>query len=333
MLATLALQSSDSGAVLYHAWCAACHGPDARGTPAASVRTTVPPADLASCAASTPEPAERWRGVVTKGGAAYGLSLDMPAFGEAATAEQIRWVVRYVRSLCGSAAWPPGELNFPRGFLVEKAFPENELVLVNHDREQNYIFERRFGARFQIEAEARTVFDGAANSFDGVSFAGKLDVWHSPQALAITTLGLEATPPLGRQDRWEVVPFLAFGWSPHEVLTVQGQIVGTWEEQAGIAGFEYRLGVAKDLGRVAPMVEAGWVVPRQGDHALSFYPQLWMQLSRLGHVAGSIGAGLPAGGAGARRAQPVAVSLWGFRGGGAVLGWWRPRLSVPRPPW
>jgi len=137
MLATLALQSPDTGAVLYHAWCAACHGQDARGTPAASVRTTVPPADLATCAASTPEPAERWRGVVTKGGAAYGLSLDMPAFGEAATPEQIRWVVRYVRSLCGSAAWPPGELNFPRGFLVEKAFPENEVVLVNHDREQN----------------------------------------------------------------------------------------------------------------------------------------------------------------------------------------------------
>src|SRR5439155_147742 len=97
-------------------------------------------------------------------------------------------------------------------------------------REQNYIFERRFGARFQIEAEARTAFDGAPNSFDGVSFAGKLDVWHSAKALAITTIGLEATPPLGRQDRWEVEPFLAFGWSPHEVVTIQGQIVGRWEE-------------------------------------------------------------------------------------------------------
>ena len=321
ILAAFALQSPDSGAELYHAWCAACHGQDAQGTPAASVRTTVPPADLATCAASTPEPAERWRGVVARGGAAYGLSLDMPAFGEAATAEQIRWVVRYVRSLCGSAAWPPGELNFPRGFLVEKAFPENELVLVNHDREQNYIFERRFGARFQIEAEARTVFDGAANSFDGASLAGKLDLWHSPQALAITTLGLEATPRLGRQDRWEVEPFLAFGWSPHEVVTVQGQIVGTWEEQAGIAGFEYRLGVAKDFGRVIPMVEAGWVVPRQGDHALSFYPQLWIQLSRLGHVAGSIGAELPAVGPEPRRPKLIAFLLWDFGDAGLFKGW------------
>ena len=54
--------------------------------------------------------------------------------------------------------------------------------------------------------ETRTAFDGAPNSFDGMSVAGKLDVWHSPSALAITTLGLEATPPLGRQDRWELEP-------------------------------------------------------------------------------------------------------------------------------
>src|SRR5438876_2227514 len=100
MLATLALQSPDTGAVLYHAWCAACHGQDARGTPAASVRTTVPPADLASCAASTPQPAARWRGVAARRGAAHGLSLDLPALGGAAAPEQIRWVVRYVRPLC-----------------------------------------------------------------------------------------------------------------------------------------------------------------------------------------------------------------------------------------
>jgi len=321
LFAALSLQSSDSGAVLYRSWCSACHGRDARGTPAASVRTTVPPADLASCATSTPEPAVRWRGVVSRGGAAYGLSLDMPAFGEAATPQQIGWVVHYLKALCDDHDWPEGELNFPRGFLVEKAFPENEVVLVNHGREQNYIFERRFGARFQIEAEARTAFDGAPNSFDGVSLAGKLDIWHSPQALAITTLGLEASPPLGRRNRWEVEPFLAFGWSPHEVVTVQGQIVGTWEEQAGIAGFEYRLGVAKDLGRVVPMVEAGWVVPRQGDRTLSLYPQMWIQLSRLGHVAGSIGAELPAVGPEPRRPKLIAFLLWDFGDAGLFKGW------------
>ena len=141
------------------------------------------------------------------------------------------------------------------------------------------------------------------------------------KALAITTLGLEATPPLGRQDRWEVEPFLAFGWSPHEVVTIQGQIVGRWEEQEGIAGFEYRLGVAKDLGRVVPMVEAGWVVPRSGERTLSFYPQMWIQLSRLGHVAGSIGAELPAVGPEPRRPKLIAFLLWDFGDAGLFKGW------------
>src|SRR6266576_5054274 len=184
-------------------------------------------------------------------------ALPISAFGEAATPQQIEWVVHYLKSLCGDGNWPEGELNFPRGFLIEKAFPENELVLVNHGREQNYIFERRFGPRSQSEAEARTAFDGAPNSFDGVSVAGKLDVWHSPSALAITTLGLEATPPLGRQDRWEVEPFLALGWSPKEIVTLQGQILGAWEDGTGLTGTEYRLGIGKDLGRVVPMIEAG----------------------------------------------------------------------------
>jgi hypothetical protein len=32
--------------------------------------------------------------IVSRGGAAYGLSLDMPSYAEAGTAEQIRMVVR-----------------------------------------------------------------------------------------------------------------------------------------------------------------------------------------------------------------------------------------------
>ena len=127
---------SGQGDSLYAVWCARCHGLDARGTPAASVRTEVPPADLAACPVSSAEPEDQWVGIVTEGGAAFGLSLDMPAYGEAATPEQIRSVVRYVRSLCRERGWPPGELNFPRAFLVEKAYPENELVVIAEGRGQ-----------------------------------------------------------------------------------------------------------------------------------------------------------------------------------------------------
>ena len=43
----------DSGAVLFQAWCKSCHGAEGRGTPAATTRLEVPPADLRDCKGST----------------------------------------------------------------------------------------------------------------------------------------------------------------------------------------------------------------------------------------------------------------------------------------
>ena len=80
----------DSGAALFASWCKSCHGADGRGRPAASTRLEVPPADLHECKGSTAETEDRWVYIVTQGGAAFGLSLDMPAFGEAGTPAQIR---------------------------------------------------------------------------------------------------------------------------------------------------------------------------------------------------------------------------------------------------
>src|SRR5207253_735799 len=73
---------SDSGAALFAAWCKSCHGADGRGTAAATTRLEVPPADLHECKGSTAETEDRWVNIVARGGAAFGLSLDMPAFGE-----------------------------------------------------------------------------------------------------------------------------------------------------------------------------------------------------------------------------------------------------------
>jgi mono/diheme cytochrome c family protein len=317
----LAVQTPDSGAALFQAWCRSCHGADGRGTPAASTRLEVPPADLQDCKGSTAEPEQRWVGIVTQGGAAFGLSLDMPAFGDAATPQQIRAVVRYARSLCGEVGWPPGELNFPRAFLAEKAFPEDEVVITDEARGQELIYEHRLGRRVQLEASGRSAFDGAPNSFDGVTGALKYNLWYSLERRALASLGLEVTPPLGRQALWEVEPFFAFGASPAPALYVQGQIVSTWQEAAGVAAFDYRLGVGRQIGRVVPMVEAGWVVPAGGPRTLSFYPQLWVRLSRLGHVAGSLGAELPAVGPEPRRPRLIAFLLWDYGDAGLGRGW------------
>ena len=149
----------------------------------------------------------------------------------------------------------------------------------------------------------------------------KYNVWHSLERRALVSLGLEATPPLGRQDVWELEPFVAFGANPGRALVVQGEVVGTWEEAGGFGGMSYRLGVGHELGRFVPILEAGWTVPAAGEHTLSFYPQVWVQLSRLGHVAGSLGAELPAVGPEPRHPRLIAFVLWDFGDAPLFRGW------------
>ena len=321
VLAVAVQDPADSGAALFAAWCKSCHGADGRGTPASTTRLEVSPADLHECKGSTAETEDRWVNIVAQGGAAFGLSLDMPAFGEAGTPAQIHAVVRYARSLCGELGWPPGELNFPRGFLVEKAYPEDEVVITDQARGQEYIYEHRLGKRFQLEASARTALDGQPRAFDGVTGALKYNLWHSLEQRALVSLGLEASPPLGRQDAWELEPFLAFGANPGRALVVQGEVVATWEEGGGFGGMSYRMGAGHELGRFVPMLEAGWSVPTAGERALSFYPQVWIRLSRLGHVAGSLGAELPATGPEPRHPRLIAFVLWDFGDAPLFRGW------------
>src|SRR3989454_4332641 len=147
-----------------------------------------------------------------------------------------------------------------------------------------------------MEASARTAFDGLPNSFDGATAALKFNAWHSLERRALASLGVEVTPPLGRQTLWEVEPFFAFGASLAPALVVQGQLVTTWEEAGGVTAWSYRLGVGggREIGRGVPMVEAGWVGPGAGGRTLSFYPQMWGRLSRRRHRAASVAPGAPA---------------------------------------
>src|SRR5437016_3670914 len=322
-LATLlALQAPPGdGAALYASWCASCHGADGRGVPAASTRLEVPPADLRDCKTSTAEPEDRWIGIVTQGGAAFGLSLDMPAFGEAATPEQVRAVVRYARSLCGEPGWPPGELNVPRAFLAEKAYPENEIVLTTRGRDQEAIYERRLGKRWQLEGALRTVLDSLDRPFGGITAAAKYNAWYDAERRALASVGLEATPPMGRADRREIDPFFAFGWAAGDVVVIQGQVVASLEEGAGLSAWSYRVGAGRHIGRVVPMLELEWGIPVGGDRTLSFYPQCWVQLSRLGHVAASLGAELPAVGIEPRHPRLIAFVLWDYGDAPLFRGW------------
>jgi hypothetical protein len=85
----------------------------------------------------------------------------MPAFGDVLTPGQVQEFVRLIRGFCREEGWPSGNMNLPRPIFTEKAFPENEVVLLpvaSHDKNRpdefafRVVYERRFGRRAQIEA-------------------------------------------------------------------------------------------------------------------------------------------------------------------------------------
>jgi mono/diheme cytochrome c family protein len=309
---------ADSGATLYKKSCANCHGADGHGPPA-STHLDVRPPDLASCKYATAEHEAAWVGTVRDGGAARGLSSIMPAFKGTLTPEQIEAVVHYVRSLCKETGWPPGDLNFPRATLSEKAFPEDEVVITTHGSTQEYIYERRIGKRGQIEAVARTTFDSLDDPFNGVTAAFKYNLWHSAAKRSLVSAGLEVTPPVGRQDEWELEPFLAAGTGALGWGFLQGEVGAEWEDE-GIEEFFYTVGFGRTIGRFTPILELGGAKPEDGENELSLVPQVLIQLSRLGHVAASIGVDVPIAGP-SRDARLTAFILWDFADGGLFRGW------------
>src|SRR6185503_14287737 len=125
------LEAGARGDGIYQAACVTCHGADGRGAPRASVGFDTPLPDFTDCAFTTAEADVDWQAVVHEGGRVRGLSRRMPAFGDALSRSQITAVVGYIRRFCGDDRWPRGDLNFPRAFFTEKAFPENEVVLTN----------------------------------------------------------------------------------------------------------------------------------------------------------------------------------------------------------
>lgn len=102
----LAEQPAD-GATLYARHCAACHGPEGHGdgwnAPALPVRPTAhADADLMSR-----RPDDTLFDAIAAGAYILGGSPRMPAFGEMLDTDQIRALVRYIRSLCAceQPAW------------------------------------------------------------------------------------------------------------------------------------------------------------------------------------------------------------------------------------
>ena len=333
---------------MYRRACAACHGPDGRGQPQTTVGFDIPLPDFTDCSFATPETAADWMTIVHEGGPIRAFDRKMPAFGDALSDEQIEQAIAHVRSLCSDRRWPRGELNLPRAFLTEKAFPENETVLtttiVGGDSaavDNTLVYERRLGARSQFEisvpvAVQKDATGGWQRGLGDAAFAFKHVLFHSLDSGTIVSAATELVLPTGKekQDLGKgvtiVEPFVAVGQMlPSDGFAqFQGGVeLSTNRERAGHEVF-WRTAVGKTFmqgfGRSwSPMVELVGAKELDGEERAQWdvVPQMQVTLSKRQHIMISVGLQIPLTNRRERDVQVLTYFLWDWFDGGLLDGW------------
>jgi hypothetical protein len=294
---------------MFAAWCARCHGEDGRGRVAAPTVKTQP-MDFTDCAVATAEPDADWELVIARGGPAAGLSSEMPAFGEALDAATIRRLVQYLRTFCRERGWPLGNLNLPRPIFTEKAFPENELLVlpaVAHRGNDpptarlRLVFERRVGRRSHVElglpVESVGSATGRATGMGDLLVAGKHVLHADAEAGRIVTAGVELALPTGDAARrlgagvTVVEPYLAVG-----LLSGATHVQSELQIEAPLDGSERELVYNVYLGHDLAPAPSTWTfgVELNGvGHRLALTPQLRKGVTRTGALAIAAGVRLP----------------------------------------
>ena len=336
-----------TGADIYRAACATCHGPDGKGAPIATVgfKTALP--DFTDCAFASAEPDPDWHAVVSEGGPIRGLDRRMPAFGDALTPHDIEMAVAHVRTFCQSPAWPRGDLNLPRAFFTEKAFPENEALWTttwSTDNEASFvnelIYERRLGARNQIEAKlpisaVRQGSDTWNGGVGDIAFAFKRTLHASVESGSIAATGLEVIFPTGDESAG-----LGSGDTVFEPFVMWGQMLprnAFLQMQAGAelpvgststsevfarAGVGATLAQNRGFGRAwSPQIELLWARPEGGSSEWDVVPQMQVTLSKLQHVSVAAGVRIPLTARDERSTQMLVYLLWDWFDGGLFEFW------------
>ena len=340
-------QAAD-GARIYRDNCAACHGADGRGNSQAVVGFDRALPDFTDCLFATVEAAEGWETVVREGGPIRALDRHMPAFGEALSEDEIRLAVSHVRTFCTSRGWPQGDLNLPRALVTEKAYPENEaLFTMSIGREptrnvgNNFIYERRFGARNQYEVnvpfDAQRGEAGAwLHGLGDVAIAVKRAFFHDVERGSIVSFGEEVSLPTGKQSEG-----LGKGYTVFESFVAAGQML----PHAGFLQFHGGVEIPSDAERAAkeafwrtvigktvtqrstrrwtPMLEVvGARELESGARAeWDVVPQMQVTVSKRQHVVISGGLQVPVTGRDVRASQFLTYFLWDWYEGGLLDGW------------
>lgn len=303
--------------------------------------------DFTDCAFATAEADIDWIAVVHEGGRIRGLSRRMPAFGDALTPEQIASAVGYVRHFCSEPAWPRGDLNFPRAFFTEKAFPENEVVWTNSvtggpDKAigNEIVYERRFGSRNQIEAvipiDAFKSQGTWTKGIGDVAFAFRRTLLSNLSSGSIAAAGAEVIFPTGHADRG-----LGNGFHIYETFAMFGQALPRNSYLQLHGGLEVpsnsTLGTKEAYLRTAlgttfmadrgfgrswsPQVEVLWARPFGGASEWDLVPQLQVSLSKIQHVMIAGGVRIPLNERDERKTAVVTYLLWDWFDGGFTQFW------------
>lgn len=339
-----------SGRQLYQAACQSCHGATGTGMERSHVGFADVIPDFTDCSYASREAAQDWQGIVRNGGPSRRFSQRMPAFGGALTSAEIERVVDYVRSLCTERAWPRGELNLPRPMDLEKAFPEDELVIESNwtttkgqrAATTSFIFEKRVGARNQWElvvpVSTRENPVGADARWTGVhvgdiSLAIKRAVLHGSSS--ILSLGAEAIFPTG--DKTSGLGEGTLIYEPF-FLAAQTLPANFYLQLHGGAELPAKKDVMADEGFLraafgttffiggrsfSPMAEGIAVRPLTSgsSNAYEWIPQVQVSLSRRQHILGSFGVRLPITERATRSREFVAYFLWDWFDGPLLGGW------------
>lgn len=335
-----------SGAELYRAACATCHGSDGRGTAAVQASYPVAPPDFTDCNFATREPDLDWIAVSHGGGPARGFDPLMPSFAELLSVEELARVVAYVRRFCVEEGWPRGELNLPRALVTSKAFPEDEAALrVIADETRvttRFVYATRVGRLSQFEVVVPVSVakgdDGAWRGGAGdFAFAFKHVLAHDLEWGGIVSAAAELVVPTGSTERGfgagtaVLEPFLAYGLLLSSRSFVQFQVGGGIpydrehsDELFARAVLGGRLIESSGFGRAwTPMLEILGARELATDALthVDAVPQLQVTLSARQHVVANAGLRIPMNDRSERPAQVMAYVIWDWFDGGFFDGW------------
>jgi mono/diheme cytochrome c family protein len=337
-----------TGAQLYREACAACHGADGSGQERSVLGFEVPPPDFTDCSFATREPDADWVAIAHQGGPVRGFSPLMPAFGDALTEDELFRIMGHIRTMCANDAWPRGELNLPRTFFTEKAYPEDEAVLTtgvaltgSASIANALVYEKRFGARNQIELKlpieaARGANNAWAGGAGDIAIGLKRAVAHNLDRGRIFALTGELILPTGDEaaglSKGTTIfePFVSFGQILRADSFVQAQ-AGVelpftsraerevfWRVAAGRTFTEGPWGRAW-----SPMLEllaARELVSGERVH-WDVVPQVQFTLNTRQHVMANVGVRVPVNARSGRQTQLLVYVLWDWFDGGIADGW------------